>query len=414
MSHGLKAERLFANLCGRHFLRGFVFHSPKFYDPTEKEAGDVVIWVRRQVIVVEMLARNAESGVSTKQYVKRIGEKRNQLLNDHAAFTDPEVKIHLVNEYGERVEFDTRDLDEVVFSGIILLDCNDPLEKPHYSSLEKSLSVPFPIAVMTRQDFLDLMSEVDTIPDLSYYLADRAAFLKTVYSQDPRPFLDLNGGLEKNLIAFYKLNENHFPISQWDPTEAFKYYHYYRSSLQKKIEARDAENSHSKIIDSMIDVLRSSNKPDDSTLLHSWELASLTRRQRAGPMSSKIVDAIERMHGGNARRHFAFFNQATGCWLVFFFQYGGDRESFRKHARALTRYKLIVEMRRHDFDYSVFGYAFRKSALHSESTFEEIVLSIEDASNYDLVSESEYQDALQFFGARDEIKIREFPDSHAV
>jgi len=410
MSHGLKAERLFANLCGRHFLRGFVFHSPKFYDPTEKEAGDVVIWVRRQVVVVEILARDAESGVSTKQYVKRIGEKRKQLINDHQAFTNPEIEVHLVNEHGEGVEFNTRDLGEVGFSGIILLDCDDPLEKLHYSSLEKSLSVPFPIAVMTRQDFLDLMSEVDTIPDLAYYLADRAAFLKTVYAQDPRPFLDLNDRLERNLIAFYKLNENHFPIFQWKPTEAFTYYQHYRSSLQKKIEARDAENSRSKIIDSLIDVLRSSNKPEDSTLLHSWELATLTRRQRAGLLSSKIVDAIERMHGGNARRHFAFFNQATGCWLVFFFQYGGDSESFRKHAHALTRYKLTVEMRRHGFHYSVFGYAFRKSAIHTESTFDEILLSIEDASSYDSISESEYQDTLQFFGAHDEIKIREFPD----
>ena len=359
--------------------------------------------------MVEMLARDGDSGASTKQYVKRIGEKRKQLLNDHQVFTDPEVKIHLVNEHGEEIEFDTCDLGEVDFSGIILLDCDDPLEKLHYSSLAKSLSVPFSIAIMTRQDFLDLMCEVDTIPDLSYYLADRAAFLKTVYSQDPRPFLDLNDHLEKNLIAFYKLNENQFPISQWEPTEVFKYFEHYRSSLQKKIEARDVENSDSRIIDSLIDILCSNNKPEASTLLHSWELATLTRRQRAGSLTSKFVDATERMHGGNSRRHFAFFNQVTGCWLVFFFQHGGDREFFRKHAHALTRYKMIVEMRRHHFEHSVFGYAIRKSAVHTELTFDEIVLSIADASGHELVPENEYQDALQFFGARDKIKIREFP-----
>ena len=410
MSHGLKAERLFAELCGRHFLQGFVFHSPKFYDPTEKEAGDIVIWVRRHVIAVEMLAREAKSSVSTKQYVKRIGEKRKQLLNGHQAFTDPGIEVHLVNEQGERVEFDTRDLGEVGFSGVILLDCDVPLERPHYASLLKSLTMPFPIAVMTRQDFLDLMSEVDTVPDLTYYLADRAAFVKEVYSQDPRPFLDLNGRLERNLIAFYKMNENHFLISKWEPSRALEYYQRYRTSLHNEIEARDAENADSKIIDSLIEALRSNNKPSGSTLLHSWELATLTRRARAGPLSSKMVDAIERMHNGNARRYFAFFNQATGCWSVFFFQYGGDRESFREHAFALTRYKRIVEMEQHGFEYTVFGYAFRKSPIHTGSTFDEIVLSVEDASGYGPVTESEYREALKFFGRRNETRIREFPN----
>lgn len=409
MPIGLKAERLFAELCTHQFLQGFVFHSPRFYEPTEKEAGDVVLWVRRQVIVVELLAREAEAGASTKQYVKRIGEKRKQLFNDYQAFTDPDVDVHLVNEQGEKVYFDTRDLGKVGFSGIILLDCDDPLEKPHFATLAKSLSLPFPVAVMTRRDFLDLMSEIDTIPDLTYYLADRATFMREVYPQHPQPFLDLSNRLERNLIAFYKLHENSFPIPEWEPAETFKYHQRYHTSLRERIAARDAENLTSRLIDSLIDVLRSHNKPEDSTLLHSWELATLTRRQRVA-ISTKVADAIERMHAGNPSRHFAFFNQATGCWLVFYFQYGDERSAFRERTVRLTRQKLFVEVRQNGFEYSVFGYGFRKSRIHTGSTFDDIVLVVEDSSDFRDVPDNEYEEALRYFGRRDARKITEFPD----
>lgn len=407
MSVGQRAERLFAELCNRQFLRGFVFHSPRFNNPDESEAGDVVLWVRRQVIVIEMLARDAEPGTSTEQFVKRIGNKRRQLVRDYNAFTDPSIDIELVNEQGEQVEFDTRDLSGVGFSGIILLDCDDHLEKPHFKTILKSLELPFPVAVMTKQDFLDILSEIDTVPDLTYYLNDRADFLRQVYEDQAQLFLDLNCRLEKNLMSFYKLYENNFPISEWDLDRALEYHQIYQVALEEEIEARNAENANSRSIDEIIDALRSNNEPSNSTLLHSWELASLTRRQRSA-VAPKINDAIERMIDGNSRRRFAFYNQVTGCWLVFFFQFGGDAEAFRKRAVKLTRYKLFVEMEERDFQYSVFGYGFRKSSIDTGATFDDIVLTIEDAESYDSVPTTQYQRALQYFGGNEYRSINEF------
>lgn len=205
------------------------------------------------------------------------------------------------------MEFDTRDLSGVGFSGIILLDCDDHLEKPHFKTILKSLELPFPVAVMTKQDFLDILSEIDTIPDLTYYLNDRDDFLRQVYEDQAQLFLDLNCRLEKNLISFYKLHENRFPISEWDLDRALEYHQIYQVALEEEIEARNAENTSSRSIDEIIDALRSNNEPSDSTLLHSWELASLTRRQRAA-VAPKINDAIERMIDGNSRGRFAFYN----------------------------------------------------------------------------------------------------------
>jgi hypothetical protein len=355
-----------------------------------------------------MLARDAEPGKSTEQFVKRIGNKRKQLVRDYNAFTDPDIEIELVSEQGEQVEFDTRYLSGVGFSGIILLDCDDYLEKPHFKTVLKSLKLPFPVAAMTKQDFLDLLSEVDTIPDLTYYLHDRADFLRQVYEQQAHLFLDLNNRLERNLISFYKFYENNFPVSKWNPNEALDHYHIYQVARKEQIEARDAENTGSRLIDELVDVLRSRNQPSDSTLLHSWELATLTRRQRAA-VAPKIDDAIESMLDGNSRRQFAFYNQATGCWLVFFFQYGGDAENFRKRAVRLTRYKLFVELEERNFQYSVFGYAFRKSSIDTGATFDDIILPIEDAESYDSIPGTQYKRALQYFGDNEYRSIDEFP-----
>ena len=215
MSSGIRAERIFADLCNRYFLRGFVFHSPRFFNPSENEAGDIVLWVRRQVVVFEVVARDVAGGPSTKQFVKRIGEKRDQLFKDYRAFTDLKIDIHMVNEQGEKVVFDKRDLAIFGFSGIVIVDCDSHIEKLHFGTIQKSLALPFPVAIISRQDFLDLTAEVDTVPDLTYYLRDRFEFLKQAYASHPQCFLDLNSHLERNLIAFYKTYENRFPIGNW-------------------------------------------------------------------------------------------------------------------------------------------------------------------------------------------------------
>ena len=55
-NRALISERFFAELCAQKRLKGFVFHSPKVTnDPKgEREAGDVVIWVRDLIIVFEI------------------------------------------------------------------------------------------------------------------------------------------------------------------------------------------------------------------------------------------------------------------------------------------------------------------------------------------------------------------------
>jgi hypothetical protein len=404
------SEKLFAELCARSYLRGFVFHSPKYkYPGGEEEIGDVVLWVRDILIVFEIVWKSPNLFSSPKSFVKRIGEKRDQLVRDYLYYGDASKQIKMKNEADEGIFFDHQHFNEIAFCGVVIVDTDLSISKLHFETVRKSLEQDFSIAFMTSQDFVDLLVEVDTPADLFYYLNDRRKFLTEVFREDASLFLDLNSRYERNLIGFYKLNNNSFPVEHWKSSIDKDFWLRYKREFAMQIELRDRENVDSFIFDEIIDLLRNNNKPDDSTLPHSWELAVLTRRFRAG-LARKLNAAFDGMLSQRSRRHFAFHNPSTGCWSLFYFQYGGDSKSFREEAERLAKMKTQVERVQRNFQYSVFCFAFRKSSIDTGNTFDECVLRIEDAENHASVAPEDYQLALKYFGGTTEgQKIYEFP-----
>ena len=408
-AHINASERLFAELCGQLYLKGFVFHSPKFKDPTEQEAGDVVLWIRTELIVFEILSRNPSASGSTKSFIKQIGRKREQLIRDFRIYSDPSKNIRMLNEIGETISYDHDCFNKSNFCGVVIVDADTSLEKLHFETVRKSLEQEFPIAIMIKQDFDDLLGEIDTIPDLLFYLKDRKSFLSRVFPSEPQYFLNLSTHTEQNLIGFYKLNDNSFPVEEWKSSTSKEYWLKYQKDFAARIEARDKDNVDSFIFDEIIDLLRNTNSPNDSTLLHSWELAVLPRRFRAG-LAQKLKKSFEDMIAQRSKRHFAFYNPLTGCWSLFYFQYGGDSKSFMEEAERLSKMKMQVERVQQNFQYSVFCFAFRKSFIFTGNTFDECVLRIEDADNHPSVSPEDYQIALKYFrGNTGRQKIYEFP-----
>ncbi len=408
-TEGVKAEKLFVDLCNRSYLKGFVFHSPRYYDPTEKEAGDVVLWVRRRAVVFEVVRRSSDANGTTKQFVKRIGEKRDQLFRDFRVFNDPQIDITMQNELGEVVAFDKPDVLPVNLFGVVIVDCDAELEPIHHGTIRKTLDGPLPVAVMTRRDFMDIVAEVDTIPDLVYYLSDRFRFLKEAFGHSPSPFLNLNNQTEKNLIAHYKMNRYSFS-EDWSEQNAHGFAQVFETEWKDKREARDRENADSFVIDQIVEFIRSANRAEHPTLYHSWELASLSRRERASSVSAKIRDAFHQLCEEKPKRYFAFFNPTTGCWLVFLFRYGGDREAFADEIAALARQKAIVEAESTGFAYSVFGFGFRKSQIETGASFDNVELTIADVSDCIDASEPERAVAFETFGSWQPEKLAEFPE----
>ena len=410
---GERFERLFAELCGNRFLKGFVFHSPKFRNPTEQEAGDIVLWIRRFVVNFELITHNDTLSKSTKQFVKRIGHKRDQLIQDHEIFKDKRIEICFENELGQQVIFDKDDIGDFQYCGIALVDFKVPLKKLHFQTVKKTIDCDFPLAIMPLSGFIDLLTEVDTIPDLIYYLQDRSGFLRQIFEGFPNPFLDLNLLTEKKLISFYKINENKFDLDNWNKASFDKYPSQYRDEFKHKVELRNKESERSFAIDDIGDRIRKESPDGVTGKLHAWELAMLSRRQRATEIGQKIHDALSNLQTGrNEKRWFAYYNQATGCWLVFYFRFGIDSSAFQRESEQLTRYKLLIEMADRDFKYSVFSYCFRKSKIETGSSFDDIYLGIADADKTTAhLSADDIVEARRYFDGGTPHDIKEFPDS---
>lgn len=390
------SEKLFKELCNQQYLKGFVFHSPKYNDPTEKEAGDVVLWVRDCLIVFEIVWRNTSSNPSTKSFIRRVSEKRKQLECDFKTYKDKQVV--LINEEGKTVEYGKDNFLDNNFSGVIIVDSDVELEDIHRQSYKKTLENDFPIAVMTKNDFEDLLIEIDTVPDLLYYLRDRHNFVKDIYSHCPEKFINLNLRIERDLIALYKRKSNSFDKYTYDDFLKNNIWDRYREEFQGKIEIRDKENEQTSVIDNLIDSLLKNPLEEERMPLHAWELGLLSRRERVY-LANKINNAL--LGNRKESRQFAYFNPNTKCWLVFYFQYSTQNESLLDDLENMTNLKLIKEIEEKSFIYSVFGYGF-----HILSN--ELALVIEDAEYNLSYSQQKYNESLKYFGKPQEYKIREF------
>lgn len=406
------SERLFAELCNITYLKGFVFHSPRYGDNLQYEAGDVVLWVRSQLIVFEIVWRNLQlAKSSTKSFVKRIGEKRKQLIGDFENFKTIPAQIKMICENDETVDFAEENFLAENFCGVIIIDSDVKLERLNFLQYQKTLENEFPISIFTKSDFIFLTSEADTIPDLQYYFQDRYKFLKLIFEQDYEKFLDTESGIEKDLIAFYKMNNYEFPLEEWNKSPDKKFWDTFQSEYQERIIERDKQNKDSFVIDDLLNHIRNNNAHHNNTILHSWELAILPRRARAQKFATKIIDAITKLQNGKNFRYFSFFNQTTECWSLFVFQYGGDNESFGQIVTRYCQLKLFYEMNHNNFRYSIFGYGFRKSAIETGNTFDHIFLCIEDAINYKELDIEKLKEANNLFGHISIDEIKEFPEA---
>lgn len=404
------SERIFTQICNYNYLKGFVFHSPKIFNPTEQEIGDVLIWIRTLVINFELIWRNPSASSNLKSFVKRIGSKRDQLKDDFEILKSLDDEILLKNEHGLQVSFRAEHFIPENYFGIALIDAQDSVYKLHYATISKLFDLPFRCCFITYQGFIDILNEVDTINDLALYFNDRHKFTKFLFNKYPNSILEMNPLFEKQLIAFYKMNQYKFLPSEWDDENKFSYWDLFKTEFSDKMEERDRQNKDSYIVDSIIEhILKRQTDPAQSPL-HAWELGILTRRQRALGLSKKLIGAFEQMKNGRPERYFSFLNQTTGCWLLFYFKHGGNLEELITELDELMKLKTIFEIHSNNFEYSIFGYGFRKSEITLNNTFDDLYIGIDDANKYSDINSSDLTKAQNMFGATSMLPIREFPE----
>jgi hypothetical protein len=134
-------------------------------------------------------------------------------------------------------------------------------------------------------------------------------------------------------------------------------------------------------------------------------MALLTRRERAA-LVSVILRKHERLLHSLKDQKFAFQNQHTGCWDVFYLHHGVDSQYFREEAQKMANRKLWIERSLNDFEYSVFCFAMRYTTLG----LREVVLTVSDAHKWPHVSSDQLKEAQKFFGGTThQNPIVEFP-----
>ena len=218
------------------------------------------------------------------------------------------------NEFGQNIIYPSIYFDEKKFNGIVLIDTDASLVNIHYLTFEKAVKNGFSIAFITRRVFYKLLAEIDTAMDLCLYLNDRKRFLDEVFYEDPAYFLNLNTEYELDLIGLYKINENKFNLEQWRASEDKNFWQKYQSEFSEEIQLRELDNQKTKVVDEMLDFVLKSHPSDFQAIEHSWEIGILTRRARGSVYAEKINAAIQKVSSGQRRdRHFAFYNQLTGC-----------------------------------------------------------------------------------------------------
>lgn len=306
----------------------------------------MLVWIKNIVILVKVKAREKETSEIKKWIRNRITDAINQLSKNYCRIINKE-KIKLKNDF-YHLFLDNDRVDSI--TGLIILDFDESCLLNPSELVPDIYKRDFPIHVISWNDIKLILSEIDTIPDLIYYLADRKQYLNDY---------DIPLCREMEAIGLYKSKLNKFPAGPCDFIKS-NYWHEYRNKMKSSIKARDSHNIFSAWMDLLEDFFSQPRKLFDSIpkgLLFAWELGTLDRRIRAN-FGEKIEKVQEHFMKGFKTRRFAFQNPVTSNWLVFYFSMS-EKYLLNIELKREVEFKLIIEIEEHSFDFGVYGFGFQ-------------------------------------------------------
>jgi len=375
----------------------FTFPDPKTADGAQ--VADLLIWMNRVVILIEIKTR-AEGTAPIQNWARnRIQEGVNQILLNYKRIQENEV-INLHNEYYHS-RLDCRGITQII--GVIILVHEERFfQNP--SNIEPEIyNKSLPIHVFSWTDLRCMSKEIDTISDFIYYLQDRYEYILRS---------DIPICAELEALAYYKMNEYKFPIENVDFLTT-SYWVDFQKTFAEEINARDSENLASGWLDNLERTFTQQRRLHNGLplgLYFAWEVGSLRRRFRT-IIGQKIESVQYWFREGNTSRKFAYLKPDTGNWLVFYFLRASARQ-IQMNLEQLVRLKQIFEVNENKFEYSIYGFGFQVSVLDPPQLMglnTAIIYANEDiqAGQY---TDEELKDAGRYWGNRQEIEIREFPD----
>lgn len=395
---GSIGENLLNNLVDNNYTKIFTFPNPR--TESGAQVADNIIWMNRLVILIEVKTRTEGPATIQNWARNRIEEGVKQIKKNYKRIKNNE-HINLHNDY-YNVKLDSENVTRII--GLIILVPGEQLEIYPSDYVNNIYKLPLPIHVLTIEDLRNITQEIDTVTDLEWYFHDRYKYINQYH--------DIVTGHELDAVGHYKANEYKFPESITDFHQS-NYWKKYITNFKERIDARDRENLASEWIDNLENIFieqRGLIYDIPLGLYFAWELGSLPRRFRT-IIGQKIETVQDWFLKGHSSRKFAYRNEATGNWMLFYFLRGNTRQVDRE-LEKLVRLKLIVEVEKNQFEYAVFGFGSKISVLDppmlmglvSASFFSDEEIS---KGNY---SDEELLEAQQLFGHRKEQSMKEFPD----
>ena len=194
------SEDFFDDFASHPLLREFVFSSPQFQKGAQdKELCDSLLILRKQAIPIQMKCQEDPSlrdGDELQRWVLKQAEKAlHQIQGTIRTILDRDFWCNHARR--GRVRFIKGDISST-HSIVLIEHFSDPILLPSF--LEEYQGVP--ISYFTVNDFLNVISELRSFPELSRYLSERRNL-----PAETR----LHIGGEQELFEYYAL-ERRFPI----------------------------------------------------------------------------------------------------------------------------------------------------------------------------------------------------------
>ena len=395
---------------GENLVKNFFdFNISKFYSfPNARtkdnaEIADVVVWHNRKLFFIEVKSRDSEKATASLRSwaTRRIDKAVAQIRKNYDRCIAHDT-IYLHNDFFH-VELDHEGITDYI--GLVILAFDGICNLSPTNAVPDIYKGPFPVHVLTWSDLRSLSEEIDTVPDLFYYLRDRYQYVVKH---------DIPLGIEKEVIAYYKLHNNKFPMDETDFASS-SLWNEYQDTMASAIYRRDAHNDNSLIIDTLEACFSEERRKFLDLpigLYFAWELGSQTRRARAY-LGEKFHRVRHDFEEGKHSRQFCIFNEASENWHVYYF-FDDTREDIRNRLLRIVKLKLIKEVHINDFEYGIYGFAFQVSRTtppHLLGLAAAVVIEAVEANGY---SDADLDEAFRVWGPQkytSTVQIREYPDS---
>lgn len=396
-SKGEIGEQIVSNFFDSSFSKIFSFSSPK--TKNNAEIADVLIWLNRTIFLIEVKTRDTEKGTaSIESWAHSQIKQAHKQINKNILKIEQGEKIYVNNRYYNS-ELDCDGICNIL--GLIILvyegECN--IEPSKY--LKDIYSSKTPIQVISWKDIQEMTKEIETVPDLQYYLQDGFKYLK---------LKDIYLDQELSVVGYYKLHQNKFPTQATD-FSSINYYDKYKTLVKQEIDRRNIHNRNAIWIEQIESIFNNQRKLIINIpigLLFAWEFGILSQRERA--YYGEKINAVQQWFmDEKGDRYFSYQSQNTKNWILFYFTQLDDEHTSKK-LEELTRLKIIREVEANSFEFCIYSLCFKVSRIYPYQLMEisdGIVMGVDAIEgNY---SQKDIDLAFEKFGAGKPKKIEEFP-----